>query len=51
MYDFNPLFSYPIIRPCQNKQFSTPGKDFIHAPVPELVASRISTGIFYQIPD
>lgn len=49
MYDFNPLFSYPIIRPCQNKQFSTPGKDFIHAPVPELVASRISTGIFYQM--
>jgi hypothetical protein len=49
MYDFNPLFSYPIIRPCQNKQFSTPDKDFIHAPVPELVASRISTGIFYQM--
>lgn len=49
MYDFNPLLSYPIIRPCQNKQFSTPDKDFIHAPVPELVASRISTGIFYQM--
>ncbi len=49
MYDFNPLFSYPIIRPCQNKQFSTPDKDFIHAPVPELVASRISSGIFYQM--
>lgn len=49
MYDFNPLLSYPIIRPCQNKQFSTPDKDFIHAPVPELVASRISSGIFYQM--
>lgn len=49
MYDFNPLFSYPIIRPCQDKQFSTPSKDYIHAPVPELVASRISTGIFYQM--
>ncbi len=49
MYDFNPLLSYPIIRPCQNKQFFTPDKDFIHAPVPELVASRISTGIFYQM--
>ncbi len=49
MYDFNPLFSYPIIRPCQNKQFSTPDKDFIHAPVPELVASRMSSGIFYQM--
>jgi hypothetical protein len=49
MYDFNPLLSYPIIRPCQNKQFSAPDKDFIHAPVPELVASRISSGIFYQM--
>lgn len=49
MYDFNPLLSYPVIRPCQNKQFSTSDKDFIHAPVPELVGSRISTGIFYQM--
>lgn len=49
MYDFNPLLCYPVIRPCQNKQFSTSDKDFIHAPVPELVGSRISTGIFYQM--
>ena len=49
MYDFNPLLSYPIIRPSQNKQFSTPDKDFIHAPVPELVASKMSSGIFYQM--
>lgn len=46
MYDFNPLLSYPVIKPCQNKQFSTSDKDFMHAPVPELVGSRISTGIF-----
>jgi len=49
MYDFNPLLSYPIIRPCQDKQFSTSDKDFIHAPVPELIGSRISTGIYYQM--
>jgi len=49
MYDFNPLLSYPVIKPCQNKQFSTSDKDFMHAPVPELVGSRISTGIFYQM--
>lgn len=49
MYDFNPLLSYPVVKPCQDKQFSTAGKDFIHAPVPELVGSRISTGIFYQM--
>lgn len=49
MYDFNPLLSYPVIKPCQDKQFSTADKYFIHAPVPELVGSRISTGIFYQM--
>lgn len=49
MYDFNPLLSYPVIKPCQDKQFSTADKDFIHTPVPELVGSRISTGIFYQM--
>jgi hypothetical protein len=49
MYDFNPLLSYPVVKPCQDKQFSTADKDFIHAPVPELVGSRISTGIFYQM--
>ncbi len=49
MYDLNPFLLYPIVRPCQNKQFSTSDKDFIHAPVPELVASRISIGIFYQM--
>ncbi|MFN4953115.1 MAG: hypothetical protein ACK5WC_01300 [Aphanizomenon sp.] len=49
MYDFNPLLQYPIIKPCQDRQFSTSDKDFIHAPVSELVASRISTGIFYEM--
>jgi hypothetical protein len=49
MYDFNPLLYYPVIKPCQDKQFSIADKDFIHAPVPELVGSRISTGIFYQM--
>jgi len=49
MYDFNPLLYYPVIKPCQDKQFSTEDKDFIHAPVPELVASRICNGIFYQM--
>lgn len=49
MYDFNPLLCYPMIKPCQNKQFSTLDQTFFHAPVPDLVASRISTGIFYQM--
>jgi len=49
MYSFNPLLSHPLIKPCQNKQFSKPNEDFIHAPLPELVDLRISTGIFYQM--
>jgi hypothetical protein len=49
MYDFNPLISYPLIKPCQNKQFATSGKDFFHSPVPGLIGSRISAGIFYDM--
>lgn len=42
MYDFNPLLSYPLIKPCQDS-------DYMHAPVPELLGSRMSIGIFYQM--
>ena len=51
MYDFNPLFLYPIIRPCQGKHFQriTPNQDFFHAPLPQLIDYRISTGIYYQL--
>jgi hypothetical protein len=49
MYDFNPLLSYPLIKLCEDKGFARTNKDFMHAPVPELVASRISIGIFYQM--
>ena len=49
MYDFNPLLSYPIIKPCDERGFASANKDFMHAPVPELVGSRICTGIFYQM--
>jgi len=49
MYDFNPLFLYPIIRPCQGKQFATPGQDYMTAPLPALIDLRISTGVFYQM--
>lgn len=46
LYDFNPLFEYPLIRPWPA---GTPmGVDLrISAPVPDLVTHRISTGIFY----
>ncbi len=48
-YDFNPFLQYPLIKPCQNKQFAKAEEDFYHAPVPELIASRVSSGIFYQM--
>lgn len=49
MYDFNPLLSYPLIKPCDDRGFAKANKDFMHSPVPELVSSRISIGIFYQM--
>ena len=48
-YDFNPFLQYPLIKPCQNKQFSKAGEEYYHAPVPNLIASKISTGIFYRM--
>jgi hypothetical protein len=51
MYDLNPLLKKPIIKPCHHKQIATPDRDFFHAPVPDLIASRISSGIFYQMFD
>jgi len=49
MYDFNPILTYPLVKPCQGKQFATAGTEFFHAPLPDLIASRISTGIFYDM--
>jgi hypothetical protein len=51
MYDLNPLLKKPIIKPCHHKQIATPDRDFFHAPVPDLIASRISSGVFYQMCD
>ena len=48
-YDFNPLLEYPLIKPCQRKQIAKAEENFYHAPVPELIASKIGTGIFYQM--
>lgn len=49
MYDFNPLFSYPIIRPWSGSHNRHMLMDRMVAPVPELVAYRISTGIYYEM--
>ena len=49
VYDFNPLLTYPILRPWFNNVTKAMLSDRIIAPVPDLVAYRISTGIFYEM--
>ena len=49
MYDFNPLITHPVIKPYQDRGFNTLGKEYLHVPIPDLLALRISTGIFYQM--
>jgi hypothetical protein len=48
-YDFNPLFLYPIVRPWRQKQPVLMDQDRMIAPIPKLIAFRVSTGIFYQM--
>lgn len=48
-YDFNPLLSLPIIRPWKYHKKPSMDRDRMVAPVPDLVAYRFSTGIFYQM--
>lgn len=49
MYDFNPLFSFPILRPWKHYKGIKMDRDRMVAPIPDLVAYRFSTGIFYQM--
>jgi hypothetical protein len=49
MYNFNPLLSYPIVRPYRFEQAPPPEKDAMVAPLPNLILSRLSVGIFYQL--
>lgn len=49
MYDFNPLLSYPIIRLYSNKEFFLSDEDYIHAPIPHLIDSKMSMGIYYEM--
>lgn len=49
MYDFNPLFLYPIIRPWKHDNSISYTKDRMIAPTPELIAYRMSTGVYYQL--
>jgi len=46
-YKFNPLFSYPLIRPW-DRQTKELEEDRFIAPIPELVLYRFTTGLYYQ---
>lgn len=48
-YDFNPLFSYPLIRPWKGGHLLGMDSDKMIAPVPDLIGYRCSTGIYYQM--
>lgn len=49
MYDLNPLFIHPIVRPWRQKESGPMDEDRMIAPLPDLIASRTSLGIFYQM--
>ncbi len=49
MYDLNPLLRYPILRPWHHHSKKAMGRDKMVAPLPDLIAYRNSTGIFYEM--
>lgn len=48
MYDFNPLLSYPVLRPWKQGKDAM-SNDRIIAPLPDLIPYRVSTGIYYEM--
>lgn len=48
MYDFNPLLTYPVLRPWKQGE-NTMSNDRIIAPLPDLIPYRVSTGIYYEM--
>lgn len=49
MYDFNPLFLRPLIRPWPPRNRNAFDEYRMIAPLPGLIAYRTSTGIFYNM--
>ena len=47
MYDFNPLLEYPIVKLCKDQRSSR--RDLLHAPIPDLITSRVCEGIYHQM--
>lgn len=48
MYDFNPLFLRPLVRPWRQKKRVSIEEDRMVAPIPSLVVLKNSVGIFYE---
>jgi hypothetical protein len=49
MHDFNPLFVYPIVRPWTKKKNANIDEDRMIAPLPGLILTRLSEGIYQQL--
>ncbi len=49
MYDLNPLFLFPIVRPWSHNNYVPYSKDRMIVPIPDLIAYRMSTGVYYQL--
>lgn len=48
-YDYNPLFVHPIVRPWPKRAATTAAEDRLTAPLPELILTRMSEGIYQQL--
>jgi hypothetical protein len=49
MYEFNPLHTKPLIRPWGDEPFWSERGGRMIAPLPDLVAARVSLGIYHQM--
>lgn len=49
IYNFNPLFMRPLVRPWRQKKHVALDDDRMVAPLPDLVALKNSVGIFYEM--
>jgi len=49
MHDFNPLFVYPLVRPWPKRELTTLDEDRMIAPLPGLILTRLSEGIYHQL--
>jgi len=51
VYELNPLFQYPVIRPWKDSHTLEPKEDKFIAPLPSVVFYRFTTGLYYQLFD